>query len=147
MPLSGLRVVDLAVREGALASRLLADLGADVVRIDPDWPRGPVGVDRLYANANKRVVVDGGAIDDLIAGADVVFDARPPGAPALAAGEKTVVIRITPFGMTGPRKDWRGGDLVCAARAGMVFVNGPRGGPPKPAPRGTPRTTPRRLWA
>jgi crotonobetainyl-CoA:carnitine CoA-transferase CaiB-like acyl-CoA transferase len=130
VPLSGLRVVDLSVREGALASRLLADLGADVVRIDPDWSRGPVGVDRLYANANKRVVVDGGAIDDLIAEADVVFDARPPGAPALEVGEKAVAVRVTPFGTTGPRADWRGGDLVCAARAGMVFVNGASKGPP-----------------
>src|SRR3954465_11440685 len=84
LPLSGLRVVDCTVERGELASRLLGDLGADVVKVEP--PGGsparrsaPVrrGVSLAFAlrNAGKRVGVrkggKGGVVPDLGDAADV----------------------------------------------------------------------------
>ncbi|MFM7142349.1 MAG: CoA transferase, partial [Alphaproteobacteria bacterium] len=94
-PLAGLRVVDLCDLRGALAGRLLADLGADVVLVEPtggstDRMRAPfvggeAGPDRsipfLYRHAGKRgVALDPGdeagrrALDDLLGDADVLVE-------------------------------------------------------------------------
>jgi len=45
--LAGLRVVDLTLSAGRLTGRLLADLGPDVVRVDPDGPRGVPGASHM----------------------------------------------------------------------------------------------------
>lgn len=147
MPLSGLRVLDLSDHAGALCSSLLAQCGADVVRVEPlggapvrrlEPRRGGESLAHLYANRGKRrVEIDfaterGRAeIRTLAARADVVVDARAMALdPAYGAAllepppPGAVVVRITPFGADGPRAHWVGSDLVCAARGGMVFVNG-----------------------
>lgn len=155
MPFSGLRVLDLSDHAGALCSRLLADLGADVVRVEPPGGapvrrveplRGGESVAHLYANLGKRVVTADVETDEgravlarLAEAADVIIDARSM-APSLVArsgvdpvegaGRSAVVLRISPFGSDGPRASWRGSDLVCAARAGMVYVNGHPDAPP-----------------
>src|SRR5439155_25616377 len=96
----GIRVIDLADESAVFATRILADLGADVVRVEPpdggrvrrlapflhDQPGVERGLYHLYHNANKRsVVLD---IDDadqrqplrrLIAVAEVVGQTAPPG--------------------------------------------------------------------
>ncbi len=106
--LAGVRVLDLANRSAALAGRILADLGADVILVEPpgggsiradepflDDVAGPErGFAHLYLNANKRSVVldlghdgsgTGGDDEDrqrflaLAATADVVIDTEPPG--------------------------------------------------------------------
>src|SRR5258705_2835909 len=98
-PLGHLRVVDLTDVRGALAGRILADLGADVLKVELDggdvgrarapFAGGVAGADRslafLYRNANKRgtVLADparaGSAIDVLAASDDVLVEnlARP----------------------------------------------------------------------
>lgn len=90
-----------------------------------------------YANAGKRVVEvdpaeDQADLERLVCTADVIVDGR-----ALAGGwaraldlrtlrrSDTIWLELTPFGGTGPRAHWRGNDLVCTARGGMTFVNGP----------------------
>ncbi len=144
MPLSGLRVLDLTDRAGALGTRLLGDLGADVVRVEP--PGGAslraVRYGHEYANFNKRcVAIDLGSeagrarVRRLAEAADVVVDGRPPGAsPSLddlcGPASHAILIRLTPFGETGPRAGWLGTDLVCAARGGMIAVNGDPAEPP-----------------
>lgn len=149
MPLSGLRVLDLSDHAGALCSSLLAQCGADVVRVEPpggapvrrmEPRRGGESLAHLYANRGKRrVEIDfttehGWAeVRTLAERADVVVDARAMAvdprydADLFAfAPSRAVVVRVTPFGADGPRADWVGSDLVCAARGGMVFVNGHR---------------------
>ncbi len=103
LPLAGLRVVDLTVEVGELAGRLLADLGADVVRVEPSGgspsralpplapatPETPGGTGLwwLYRNSNKRGLTldlgsdgDRARLHDLLAAADVLLDSAPAGA-------------------------------------------------------------------
>jgi len=149
LPLHGLRVVDMADEKGELCGRLLADLGADVVRVEP--PGGgrsralpPLhGQESLYyavRNFNKRsVVVD---IEDkagrerllgLLGRADMWIETTGPGTLAglgLDPPEvverlgRLVVVSITDFGQTGPYRDWQATDDVIVAMAGELFRSG-----------------------
>ena len=103
-------MLDLSDVAGALCSRVLGDLGADVVRS----PAGAAELARLARAAD--VIVGARALDD---------EMRIP-----SQSPRTIVVEITPFGASGPRASWRGSDLVCAARGGMVFVNGHPGSAP-----------------
>src|SRR5436309_7554860 len=142
-PLSGLRVVDCTVDRGELASRLLGDLGADVVKVEP--PGGsaarrtaPVrrGVSLAFAlrNAGKRgVVLDLGAaadverFHDLLDHADVLVTSAAELAPGVDARDLAarhphlVVGALTPFGLDGPYADWAATDATLAACAGFAF--------------------------
>lgn len=150
-----MRVLDLTDVQGALCARLLGDLGADVVRVEPPggaalrrMPPFEAGAraddDASHAHwfydLNKRcVTVDASSEADrarlraLLAAADVVVAARFPDLLAAAgiaraalrrAQPRTILVDVSPFGGTGPRAGWLGSDLVCAARAGMTYVNG-----------------------
>src|ERR1700730_11930144 len=118
--LSGIRVVDLAGEPAASAGRILADLGADVVKVEP--PGGdPLRAEPLrFAawNAGKTsVVVDGpsdATLVEVLRGAGVVIDtAGWPGAlhvdPAVAP--EAVWVSVSPFGLSGPRSRGRASDL------------------------------------
>lgn len=149
--LDGLRVVELAEGVAApYAGKLLADLGADVVKVEPpggDRARaaGPFPGDRpdpdasmlfLYENTNKRgVMLDvhtragGRALDALLGRADVLLTDRPAAeldALRLTAEGLTdrharlVTIAITPFGLDGPRAGWRGDELTAWATSGLA---------------------------
>ncbi|HZJ27456.1 MAG TPA: CoA transferase, partial [Acidimicrobiia bacterium] len=131
--LAGWRVVDLAGEPAALTGRILADLGADVVKVEP--PEGdPLRTDaaRFDAwNAGKRSVVVRDAhdpeLDRLLAATHVVIDTPGfPGAldfdPNRAPG--AVCVRVTPFGLTGPRSHWRASDLGVMAASGNLFCTG-----------------------
>ena len=128
--LNGLHVVDLGGDPAARAGRILADLGASVVRVVPpagDALRGNVA--RAW-NAGKRVLTlapDDPELDALLADADVVFDT--PGVagthqldPDRAAN--AVWVHITPFGPDGPRASWRASDLGVMAASGNMFCTG-----------------------
>ena len=151
--LAGLRVLDLADQSGALAGRLLAGLGADVVlveppagsplrRIPPCFDGAPAGQGSLFFwfyAAGKRSVAcdvatpDGTALlDRLAARADVRIETGPPGATAAlrARHPRLVVASITPFGQHGPYRDWRSSDLVAQAMGGMLAVSGRPDRPP-----------------
>jgi len=153
-PLSHLRVVDLTDLRGALAGRLLADLGADVVKIEPpggdaDRLRAPFagGVaaeDRslaiLYRHTNKRgATLDLGIaegrrrLDELCDGADILIenlDLRRRAELQLRPAEVNhrhphlVHVAIADFGLAGPRAGWRLEALPAFAASGALYASG-----------------------
>lgn len=158
--LEGVRVLDLADRSGALAGRILADLGAEVILIEP--PAGnptrhtspyldeEPGVERSlahqYLNANKSSVVldldlvaDRARFLDLVATAAVVVETEHPGrlddaglghSSLRAVNPSLIQISITPFGLDTPWANRKANDLVAGAAGGLVWISG--------EPRGTP---------
>jgi crotonobetainyl-CoA:carnitine CoA-transferase CaiB-like acyl-CoA transferase len=150
-PLEGLRVVEIGDR-GEVAGKLLADAGADVVRVEmPSGARtrstGPfVGDDPdaaslhfAYLNTNKRGVTlnladrEGASLwGKLVANADIVIDSVGPGAldtlrvgyESLQSNRRLIWCSITPFGLTGPRRDWVTNDLVSMALGGPPMSTG-----------------------
>jgi crotonobetainyl-CoA:carnitine CoA-transferase CaiB-like acyl-CoA transferase len=143
-PLSGVLVIDCTDRYGWLAGRILADLGADVVKIDE------VGTDRACPewrafNVNKRVLdldparsADRLQLDELLAKADICL-INPATTdwgrlidPNIVRGVYTrlVVVAITPFGRTGPRKNWQASDLELMAAGGAMSLAGEPDGVP-----------------
>ena len=154
-PLAGIRVVELCDRLGQYAGRLLADLGADVVKVEPP---GGVSARRIgpfkdgvphperslyFANfnTNKRSLVldvgqpaDREAFRALVRTADALLEDFPPG--HLAANglgyddlrrinPRLILTSITPFGQTGPYAAYLGPDIVAFALAGVMSFNGP----------------------
>lgn len=144
-PPAPLRVLDLTDELGRQGARLLVGLGADVVRVEPGEGLGPA--ERVHWHAGKRWVrLPPGApaedvLDGLAAGADIVLESGPAGTLRGVSGEGTsrwphaVHVVVTPFGLTGPRRDWLADDLVLASAGGMTWLGGRAEGPPKPPPR------------
>lgn len=156
-PLSGLRVVDLADEKGELCGRLLADLGAEVIRVEPPEgalsrtlpPFTPGGEASLYfavRNAGKRGAIlnleteEGRArLHELLEGADILVESTQPGTLGRlgidAATLRTrhpglVVTSITDFGQDGPYADYQGTNLVGVAMGGMLHRAGIAEKPP-----------------
>lgn len=137
--LHGTRVVDLAGEPAAMAGRILADLGADVVLVEPPGGAPLRGLPNRFLawSAGKRTVtVDGPddpELDVLLATADIVIDTPGfAGALALDPGRApdTVWVSVTPFGRTGPRADWRASDLGVMAAGGNMYSTGDPDRPP-----------------
>ncbi|MEI5519385.1 CaiB/BaiF CoA-transferase family protein [Streptomyces brasiliscabiei] len=150
-PLAGVRVVELAgIGPGPFATMLLADLGADVVRVDRPGGAG-LAVNPLYdvTNRNKRsVIVDlkspGGpdTVLDLAERADILIEGYRPGvAERLGVGPgtcharnpKLVYGRMTGWGQQGPLAPRAGHDIAYIALTGTLGMIGTPGTPP-PAP-------------
>ncbi|MGW0770143.1 CaiB/BaiF CoA transferase family protein [Streptomyces sp. NPDC002676] len=147
-PLSGVRVVELAgIGPGPFAAMLLADLGADVVRVDR--PGGPgLGIDPAHdvTNRNKRsVIVDLKAPDgparvlDLAERADILIEGYRPGvAERLGVGPdacharnpRLVYGRMTGWGQEGPLADRAGHDVAYIALTGTLGMIGHPDEPP-----------------
>ncbi|HUI24773.1 MAG TPA: CoA transferase [Candidatus Kryptonia bacterium] len=153
-PLAHLRVVDVTDLRGALAARLLADMGADVIKIEPsigsaDRLRPPFAgnvahADRslpfLFRNANKRgAVIDLDTADGwrrfvgLCDRADILVENFSPAdrvrfrltpADVQARHAHLVHVVIADFGLTGPRAHWRAEPLVAFAAAGALHASG-----------------------
>ncbi|MEU9652294.1 CaiB/BaiF CoA-transferase family protein [Streptomyces sp. NPDC048110] len=151
-PLTGVRVVELAgIGPGPFAAMLLADLGADVVRVDR--PGGPgLGIDPAHdvTNRNKRSVVvdlkapDGSArVLDLAERADVLIEGYRPGvAERLGVGPedcharnpRLVYGRMTGWGQEGPLAQRAGHDIGYIALTGALgMIGAPDAPPPAPA--------------
>src|SRR5262245_43415376 len=123
---AGIRVLDLGEDVAARAARILADLGADVVRVVPpsgDPLAGRPAAERAWTAGTRvtALAADDPALERLLAGADVVFDT--PGARGVHVIDPTrapraVWVSITPFGMTGPRAAWHASDLGVMASSG-----------------------------
>ncbi|MGY0490493.1 CaiB/BaiF CoA transferase family protein [Streptomyces sp. WG-D5] len=147
-PLAGVRVVELAgIGPGPFAAMLLADLGADVVRVDRPGGQA-LGVPPEYdvTNRNKRsVVVDLKAEDgparvlDLAARADVLIEGYRPGvAERLGVGPaechrrnpKLIYGRMTGWGQEGPLAQRAGHDLGYIALTGALGLTGDPDRPP-----------------
>ncbi|QLJ03876.1 CoA transferase [Streptomyces sp. NEAU-sy36] len=147
-PLHGVRVVELAgIGPGPFAAMLLADLGADVVRVDR--PGGPgLGIDPAHdvTNRNKRSVVvdlkspDGAArVLDLAERADVLVEGYRPGvaerlgvgpAECHARNPRLVYGRMTGWGQDGPLAERAGHDVSYIAVTGALGLIGRPGEPP-----------------
>ena len=158
--LEGIRVLDLADQSAAFAGRILADLGAEVILVEPPgggpnrhlrpYLDGVSGPERScvhqYFGANKKsVVLD---IEDkaqhetflsLVQSADIVLETARPGhmaslglGPDVLAGVRPDLIQIsvTPFGLDTEWADRLGNDLIAGAAGGLVGISG--------EPRGTP---------
>ena len=158
--LEGCRVLDVADEKGMLCGKLLGDLGADVVKIEPpggdsarnigpfykDIPHPEKSLHWFYANLHKRGITlnletpDGREIfNRLVENADIVVESFEPGyMESLGLGypelEKInpgiIVTSITPFGQTGPYAHYKATDLVGVAMGGMVQIFGELDRPP-----------------
>ena len=157
LPLAGVRVTDLSQNlAGPYATQILADLGADVIKVEPPggdparrW--GPPFVDGqsplfLCANRGKRSIVldlktDAGreALRRLAASSRVFVQAFRTGvAESLGFGydavrsirDDVVYVSVTAFGQTGPRRDEPGYDPLMQAFGGIMSVTGEPGGEP-----------------
>jgi crotonobetainyl-CoA:carnitine CoA-transferase CaiB-like acyl-CoA transferase len=134
---SAVKVVELPSPFTRFAGRLLVGLGYEVVLVEPpegDETRRELDGDAFtHWHAGKRSVVPASPeeLRGLLATADVLLDGSPSGAEALAEGlDDLVHVRVTPFGLIGPRTDWQGTDLVVAALGGMLAQVGDPDGPP-----------------
>jgi CoA:oxalate CoA-transferase len=153
--LDDLRVLDLSrTIAGAYAGKMLADFGADVIKVEPvegdpvrgagpfpdDEPNPDRGGLFLFLNTNKRALtLDIGTtsgqvvLRKLLAGIDVLIEDFAPGKlqeselgwhdlqadfPAL------VYASVTPFGQTGPYRDYKGNALTAMAMSGVMYVTG-----------------------
>lgn len=152
--LSGFRVLDLSSSMGAFCGKVLADLGMDVVKVEPpageDLRREPPfaggrnhregSLRFAYFNSGKRGVtldLSRQAGRDLLLGlvekADVVVDSHDPGyleGVGLGYGEmvarrpRLVLVSISGFGRDGPYRDYLAPDLVANAMGGLLFISG-----------------------
>ncbi|MDH6537543.1 CaiB/BaiF CoA-transferase family protein [Streptomyces sp. SPB4] len=147
-PLAGVRVVELAgIGPGPFAAMVLADLGADVVRVDRPGG-GALGIDPAHdvTNRGKRSVVldlksaDGPArVLDLVERADVLIEGFRPGvaerlgvgpADCHARNPKLVYGRMTGWGQDGPLAHTAGHDIAYIAVTGALGMIGDPDGPP-----------------
>jgi len=143
--LKGILVLDCTGRLGWLAGRLLADMGADVTKIEnPDAEIQPS--DWRALNVNKRLTrldLSSSAgqreLDRLAASADILLATFTPGTrdAALfhhdrlcAVNPRLIVVAITPFGLTGPKADWIASDLELMAASGATSLAGEPDGTP-----------------
>lgn len=152
--LEDIRVLDLAGEAGVYCAKLLADLGADVIKVEP--PRGdairhigPFFHDEVdpekslyffYMNTNKRSITlnietaDGQQIfKRLVSTADVLVESFPPGyMDSLGLGyqvlskinPRLIYASITGFGLWGPHSHYKAPDIVAVAMSGMMTLAG-----------------------
>ena len=152
--LAGIRVLDLSGLAGQYCGKQFADLGADVILIEPVGGspvrrEGPFLDDRAhvefslqfaYFNAGKRgIAVDldrlGGQqiVRQLAGDADLIIESEKPGvmerrglgfASLVASNPKLVMTSVTPFGQTGPYANYEAEDIVALALGGLLYLGG-----------------------
>lgn len=147
---------------GAYCARLFADFGAEVLKIEPpagDGVRRRLPALLIengqqescyfgFLNLNKKSAVfvperarDRANLGRVIAAADVLIDSLAPGerraygidhAALQRDNPRLTILSISWFGESGPYRDFRATDGVCRALAGLVYLVGPKDGPPMP---------------
>jgi len=158
--LSGIGVLDLADEKASFCSKLLADMGANVIKIerprgDPSRKIGPFLGDSshperslffLNNNTNKLGItlnlehMEGKKIfSRLVERADIIVESFPPGYLGyLGLGfeilretnPKLILVSVTGFGQNGPRSKYKSCDIVASAYGGQMFVSGSSSTPP-----------------
>ena len=153
--LEGYRALDLTDRQGQMCGRFLADLGVEVLKIEPpggDPVRaappfaGDTSLVFAHLNANKRTLELDLQIPEhrdrlraLVAGADILIESHAPG--GLAALEldylrlreinpALIMASVTGFGQTGPHSGFAYNDLVVFAMCGLMSISGDPDRPP-----------------
>lgn len=145
-PLAGLRIIELSgIGPGPFAAMLLADLGAEVIRIDRPTDRTSA-TDTMLRNRSS-IVVDLATSDGaevvlaLVADADALIEGMRPGvAERLGVGPEAcharnpglVYGRMTGWGQEGPLAHAAGHDINYVGITGALHAIGPRGGAPVP---------------
>src|SRR5204862_1236371 len=157
MPLSGIRVVDLTrILAGPFCTGMLADMGADVVKVetpgagDPLRGQGAIkdGLSWYFAGFNRnkrsrslnlRSEPGRAVLARLIAESDVLVENFRPGVLAQMGFDTArlkslkpdlVYCNISGFGTTGPYRDRPSFDFIAQAMSGFMAVTGMPGGPP-----------------
>jgi crotonobetainyl-CoA:carnitine CoA-transferase CaiB-like acyl-CoA transferase len=158
--LKGVRILDLADEKASFCSKLLADLGAYVIKIekpggDPSRRIGPFLGDSshperslffLHNNTNKlgitlnlESIKGKNLFYRLVAGADVVVESFSSGhLEELGLGfdvlseinPKLILVSVTGFGQDGPRSKYKSCDIVASAYGGQMYVSGSPSTPP-----------------
>lgn len=161
LPLDGVRVLDLTDGLGASAGRFLADLGAEVILVEPPGgaqsrrtaPRhAEFGIAFALRNANKLgISLDLGdpagraQLLELAADVDIFIESAPPGRLAVsglgpadlaARNPALVYISITGFGQTGPYREWTSTESTLYALSGVLSRSGEPGAAPLLPPEG-----------
>ena len=168
--LDGMRVLDFAAEPLAHAGRVLAELGAEVILVEPP---GGAALRRAspttvadsghevsatffaYAAGKRSVTIDPDDAGDrallerLLASAQVVLvpaerarveELGLEESQLRSAHPSLVVVSATPFGLTGPRRDWAGSDATAWASSGINYLMGDADRPPVVAPVGLSNT-------
>ncbi len=158
--LRGFRMLDLADDRGALCGKIFADLGADVIKVEPpegcptrrmppfldDIPEPDRGLHFIAYQAGKRSVtlnlgsLDGRALlEDLVRKSDFLLESFPVGyMDSIGLGyerlaelnPRLIYTSVTPFGDKGPGKNYKAYDIVSWASGGPMFLMGEPGKPP-----------------
>ena len=158
--LSPYRVLDLTDERGMICGQILADLGADVIQVEPPdgSPARALGPFRggepdpesslywqAYARNKRSLVLDLDTPDgrdqllELVRAADFLIESDEPGAMArrglgyeeLQREAPTLIyVSISPFGQDGPKAQWAGSDLVALASGGPLKLYGDDDRPP-----------------
>lgn len=162
--LKDIRVLDLSDQKGEYCSKLLADMGAEVILVEKpggganrdlgpfldDAPHPERSLNFFYFNANKKSItlnlntIDGvGIFKKLIVNVDIIVEAFPSGRMEdLGLGYKSlstinpglIMVSITGFGQTGPHRDFAYNDLIAQAMGGLLFISGNPFEPPAHLP-------------
>jgi crotonobetainyl-CoA:carnitine CoA-transferase CaiB-like acyl-CoA transferase len=162
--LSGHRVLDVAGPLGFHCTKLLADMGADVVKVEPpggdparrlppfknDLPHPERSLYFLHYNTNKRGITlnlesrEGrGIFRELARRADVAVETFPPGRlEELGLGyealrglnPRLVMASLTPFGQSGPWRDYKATDIAGLALSNLMVLTGEPGEAPVQGP-------------
>ncbi|MCC7368320.1 MAG: CoA transferase [Chloroflexi bacterium] len=152
--LSHVRVLDLSDEKGVYAAKLLADLGADTIKVEPpggdltrqfgpfvdDVPDPARSLFFFHYNTNKRgITLDVERAEgrrlllELVRRADILIESFPPGflagldlayADLARINPGLVMASITPFGQHGPHAHYKGSDLVAWAMSGYMAIMG-----------------------
>lgn len=157
LPLSGLRVIELGqLIAGPFASKILAEFGADVIKIEPPKTGDPLRTWRLlhegtsvwwaaHARNKRSVTLDlrqpegQEVIRQLAKDADILIENFRPGAmekwglgfQALhAINPKLIMLRVSGYGQSGPYRDRPGFGVIGEAMGGLRYLSGEPGRPP-----------------
>ncbi len=144
--LSGYRLLDLTDEKGTLCTRLLADMGAEVIRLEKPGGNAAGSLfgdetnrDKLDITLNIESKSGQDIFKRLVKTADAVVESGPPGYletlglsyPELSkSNPRLVMASITNFGQDGPYRDYKSCDMVASALGGQMYVCGEPGTPP-----------------
>jgi len=138
------RVLDLTDESGFSCGKILADLGADVIKVEPPGGDATRRIDGLYFtsyNTGKRGITLNletarglDMLQHMATRADFVIETFPPGTldhqRMREQNPRLIIVSITPFGQTGPYRDYKSSDLIIMAMGGLMSLIGEPGKAP-----------------
>jgi benzylsuccinate CoA-transferase BbsE subunit len=144
MLLSDVLIIDATDRLGWLAGRVLADLGADVIKLEPsgtdrsrpDWRA--FNVSKRILELDLQAAADRARIEELLRAADICLLTPGPSQSNACLDPhalrknypRLVVVAIRPFGAVGPRSGWQASDIELMAAGGAMALAGEPDGMP-----------------